>query len=90
MKKLLAAVALIALTATTAAAQKGDGKAGDDVSSLPNKIKVLDFGKGDTINGDVPSGDGFVTSARVFADFGSLIRIRTDFIAEITKAADDI
>lgn len=88
MKQLLVALALVAVTASTAAAQRGS-KAEDDTRALPGKIKVLDMSE-EEIEGGVPTGSGLDATVRAFMDFGSLIRIRTNFIAEIVKAGDDV
>ncbi len=91
MKKMLLAVALVAMTATSAAAQHGKTSKADDADAkaLPGKIKVLDMSQ-EEIEGGVPTGSGMDATVRIFMDFGSLIRIRTNFIAEITAAADEI
>jgi hypothetical protein len=89
MKKMLLAFALVALTASSAAAQRTTKADDSDAQSLPGKIKVLDMSN-EEIEGGVPTGSGMDATVRAFASFGSLIRIRTNFIAEITKAADDI
>lgn len=53
------------------------------------KVKQYDF-SGDTIDGDLLSPDGDVVDTRNFASHSSLIRIRTDFIKEILKTAEDL
>lgn len=53
------------------------------------KVKVYDF-SGDTIEGDLIKPEGTSVDARDFAKHSSLIRIRTNFIAEILKSAEDL
>jgi len=64
--------------APPAAADKGNGK-----------VKVYDF-SGDTIEGDLIKPEGSTVDARDFAKHASLIRIRTNFIPEIIKSAEDL
>ena len=52
-------------------------------------MKVYDF-SGDTIEGDLIKPDGSDLNARDFAKHSSLIRIRTNFIPEIIKSAEDL
>ncbi|ACY18107.1 hypothetical protein [Haliangium ochraceum] len=83
LRTLLVSFALslvVGLSASTAFAQE----AGAD-----QKVKSYDF-SGDTIDGDLLSPDGDVVEARVFANHSSLIRIRTDFLKEILKSAEDL
>ena len=54
-----------------------------------NKTKVYDF-SGDTIEGDLVKPEGSTVDARDFAKHSSLIRIRTNFIPEIIKSAEDL
>ena len=53
------------------------------------KVKVYDF-SGDTIEGDLIKPEGSTVDARDFAKHGSLIHIRTHFIPEIIKSAEDL
>ena len=53
------------------------------------KTKVYDF-SGDTIEGDLIKPEGTTVDARDFAKHSSLIRIRTNFIPEIIKSAEDL
>ena len=91
MQKILGAfvVALLVAVAGPADAQpkgassdKGNDKAGA-------KVKVYDF-SGDTIEGDLIRPEGTTVDARDFAKHASLIRIRTNFIPEIIKSAEDL
>ena len=54
-----------------------------------SKVKVYDF-SGDTIEGDLIRPEGTTVDARDFAKHSSLIRIRTNFIPEIIKSAEDL
>ncbi len=53
------------------------------------KVKTYDF-SGDDVQGDLLKPDGESIDARAFASHTSLIRIRTDFIREILKSAEDL
>jgi hypothetical protein len=44
----------------------------------------------DQIEGELVRPTGEFSSARNFAEHGSLIRIRTDFVPEIVKSAEDL
>ena len=61
---------------------------GGDKGGTP-KVKVFDF-SGDTIEGDLIKPEGSTVNARDFAKHASLIRIRTNFIQEIIKSAEDL
>ena len=76
----LVAASILALFAAPAWAQPKDAKP---------KVKVYDF-SGDTIEGDLIKPEGSSVDARDFAKHSSLIRIRTNFIAEILKSAEDL
>jgi hypothetical protein len=93
MKKILAAAFLVALAASPAVAQKEDSNdlAAQDCARArkAGKTCVLTFGKEDIVGG-VPSGEGEGIDVRDITTFSSLIRIRTEFIAEIIRAAEDI
>lgn len=73
---------MIALGATPALAQD---KPGDKAA----KVKVYDF-SGDTIEGDLIKPEGSTVDVRDFAKHSSLIKIRTNFIPEIIKSAEDL
>jgi len=79
---LIAATVVLAVGSVHSAyAQKKDEKA--------PKTKVYDF-SGDTIEGDLVRPEGSTVDARDFAKHSSLIRIRTNFIPEIIKSAEDL
>ena len=90
MKKLLSIFAVLALVAGVAIAddkKAAPAKGGD--SGGGGKVKVYDF-SGDTIEGDLIKPEGSTVDARDFAKHSSLIRIRTNFIPEIIKSAEDL
>lgn len=88
MRKLASALVLILFVTGTAVAQpKGGG--GGDKAAPAGKTKVYDF-SGDTIEGDLIKPEGSTVDARDFAKHTSLIRIRTNFIPEIIKSAEDL
>ena len=93
MQKILRSFAfglVIASAAGTAQAQPADKKpAAADKASTTAKVKVYDF-SGDTIEGDLIRPEGTTVDARDFAKHSSLIRIRTNFIPEIIKSAEDL
>lgn len=86
MRKLVSALALsisfLGLVGGTSMAQpaKGDKNA---------KVKVYDF-SGDTIEGDLVKPEGTDVSVTDFGKHSSLIKIRTNFIPEIIKSAEDL
>ena len=86
---LVTIVASAALTGSALAqpAAKASDKGNDKAAS--SKVKVYDF-SGDTIEGDLIRPEGTTVDARDFAKHASLIRIRTNFIPEIIKSAEDL
>ena len=85
--------AMVVVLASTQLALADDKKPADkpasgDKGGTP-KVKVFDF-SGDTIEGDLIKPEGSTVNARDFAKHASLIRIRTNFIAEIIKSAEDL
>jgi hypothetical protein len=83
MRKLftvLATLGLVLAAASPAFAQKKGDKP---------KVKTYDF-TGDTIEGDLIKPEGEGINARDITQFASLIRIRTHFIDEIIKAAENL
>jgi hypothetical protein len=79
--RIVLAASLLAVFASPALAQPKPGE--------KPKVKVYDF-SGDTIEGDLIKPEGSQVDARDFAKHSSLIRIRTNFIAEILKSAEDL
>ncbi len=76
----LAACFLVAVVApSVSSAQKADKP----------KVKTFDF-SGDDIDGELVKPDGEFVDPRKFASHTNLIRIRKDFINEITKSAEDL
>ena len=53
------------------------------------KVKNYDF-DADFIDGELVRPEGEFLNARKPAEHGSLIRVRTDFIREIVKSAEDL
>ena len=91
MQKLLGLLALVLVIAAgsgSARAQEKKG-GGDNAKGSAPKVKVYDF-SGDTIEGDLIRPEGTTVDARDFAKHSSLIRIRTNFIPEILKSAEDL
>ncbi|HLL21049.1 MAG TPA: hypothetical protein VK427_02910 [Kofleriaceae bacterium] len=83
------ALASLALLAGTALAQPKGGAKDAGGGAGGGKVKVYDF-SGDTIEGDLVKPEGSTVDARDFAKHSSLIRIRTNFIPEIIKSAEDL
>lgn len=79
-------VALLSLVMLVGIASADDKKGGDKGNG---KVKVYDF-SGDTIEGDLVKPEGSTVDARDFAKHSSLINIRTNFIPEILKSAEDL
>ena len=84
MRKLVIIVAVLGLSGVAYAQKKDAQPAGGS-----GKVKVYDF-SGDTIEGDLIKPEGSTVDARDFAKHSSLIRIRTHFIPEIIKSAEDL
>lgn len=78
----IAAALLMSLAVPMAHAQ-------NEAEPANQKVKSYDF-TGDTIDGDLLKPEGDVVDTRSFASHSSLIRIRTDFIQEILKSAEDL
>ncbi|HEX3477213.1 MAG TPA: hypothetical protein VHT91_19455 [Kofleriaceae bacterium] len=87
----LAAITVPAAVAGSAHAQPAPAKTSDkgNDKAAGSKVKVYDF-SGDTIEGDLIRPEGTTVDARDFAKHASLIRIRTNFIPEIIKSAEDL
>ena len=72
-------------TAKNARCKKGETRSADGLCT-----KSVNFQEGDDIDGDTPRGYGeLLTAARVIV-WGGLIRLRTNFHAEILKSATPI
>jgi hypothetical protein len=92
MRKLaLTLFSLVMLTGVVAAqpADKKPAPAPKGDSGGNGKVKTYDF-SGDTIEGDLVKPEGSTVDARDFAKHSSLITIRTNFIPEIIKSAEDL
>jgi len=85
MRKLVIMFAVLGLSGVAYAQKKGADTGGGGNA----KVKVYDF-SGDTIEGDLIKPEGSTVDARDFAKHSSLIRIRTHFIPEIIKSAEDL
>lgn len=90
MRKVFGAAFALMMMAGLAVAddKKADNKSGGD-NKGNGKVKVYDF-SGDTIEGDLIKPEGSTVDARDFSKHNSLIRIRTHFIPEIIKSAEDL
>jgi len=84
MKTIVALLSLVMLVGVAAADDKKGGGGGGNA-----KVKTYDF-SGDTIEGDLVKPEGSTVDARDFAKHSSLINIRTNFIPEIIKSAEDL
>lgn len=93
MRKLSSALGLVVVlvigSGAAIAQPKGGAKAAAPAPAAAGKTKVYDF-TGDTIEGDLIKPEGSNLDARDFAKHSSLIRIRTNFIPEIIKSAEDL
>jgi hypothetical protein len=90
MRKIMTALTIVGamtLAAPLAQAQK-KGKGGEAKAEAP-KTKSYDF-TGDEIDGELVKPDGDFLDTRKFANHTSLIRLRTNFIKEILKSAEDL
>jgi hypothetical protein len=87
MRKLVIVFAVLGLTGVAYAQKKGEAAPAGGGGS--GKVKVYDF-SADTIEGDLIKPEGSTVDARDFAKHSSLIRIRTHFIPEIIKSAEDL
>jgi hypothetical protein len=89
MRKL--ALTLLSLAMLTGLAAADDKKPAPPSSGDKGngKVKTYDF-SGDTIEGDLVKPEGSTVDARDFAKHSSLITIRTNFIPEIIKSAEDL
>ena len=91
MRKLVSALALsisfVGLLGSSAFAQPAPK--GGDKGGGAGKVKVYDF-SGDTIEGDLVKPEGTDVSVTDFGKHSSLIKIRTNFIPEIIKSAEDL
>jgi hypothetical protein len=82
-------VSLVAIALATPASAQPKPKTPPGGSAPPAKVKNYDF-EADTIDGELIKPEGEFSTARILAEHGSLIRLRTDFIREIVKSAEDL
>jgi len=82
----------LAATGGIALAQKKDAPAAKPAppSATPVKPPKQYSFDADEIQGELVKPTGEFSSARTFAEHGSLIRVRTDFVREIVKSAEDL
>ncbi len=89
----LLAASLVTTSGVALAQQKDQRKpaAGRADNSQPaaQRVKNYDF-DADVIDGELVKPEGEFLNARKFAEHGSLIRVRADFIREIVKSAEDL
>ena len=88
----IASIVILGMALGSAAPAFAQNKKGGDkaaAAAATPKTKVYDF-SGDTIEGDLIKPEGSSVDARDFAKNSSLIRIRTNFISEIIKSAEDL
>jgi hypothetical protein len=99
MKKLALAAVLalslpLALASTAAAAPETSGSILDKSKCQKARDRrqacEMIFDKGDTLEGGVPGSDGDQVHVRKDSFFGTLIRLRWDFHAEILASADEL
>ena len=95
MKRILFSSLVIAVLSTglsglAMAQQKGKTpQKGDADKPAQQRVKNYDF-NADVIDGELVKPEGEFLNARKFAEHGSLIRVRADFIREIVKSAEDL
>jgi hypothetical protein len=89
VRKLVSWFSAVGLVVLVGTAHADDKKGGDKGGDKGGKVKVYDF-SGDTIDGDLVKPEGSTVDARDFAKHSSLIHIRTHFIPEIIKSAEDL
>jgi hypothetical protein len=90
----LASVLALALPSVAAAQKKPAAKPASAATetAAPNaapRVKNYDF-DADVIDGELVKPEGDWLAPRKFAEHGSLIRIRADFVREIVKSAEDM
>src|SRR5262249_14971066 len=90
MRRIISSLIVVVASVGIAAAQPAKKDNNDSKAAAGNgKVKVYDF-SGDTIEGDLIKPEGSTVDARDFAKQASLIHIRTNFINEIIKSAEDL
>lgn len=97
MKKKIASMiglAVFTLGVGMASAQPKKDKPADKAKpagkgDAPAKVKNYEF-DADLLEGNVVTPTGEFSAARTFAEHGSLIRVRVDFVKEIVKSAEDL
>lgn len=89
--RLLIALLIVPAIAAADPAKTAEQKHSDDCAAArkANKTCVLDMGK-EEVTGDKPVGTGVAVGVIKIEKEPSLIHLRTDFIVEIIKSAEDI
>jgi hypothetical protein len=88
----LVALGILALAVPASAQKKPTPKpaaAAENAAPAGQRVKNYDF-DADVIDGELVRPEGEMRSVRTFAEHGSLIRVRADFIREIVKSAEDL
>jgi len=81
----------VVFVSATAFAQQADKKAGAGAPAAAGKpkIKTYEF-DADLLEGSLVTPTGEFSAARTFKEHSSLIKVRTDFVKEIVKSAEDL
>ena len=89
--RLLLALLLVPALAAAAPSKTAEQKHSDDCAAArkANKTCVLDMGK-EELTGDKPVGTGVAVGVIKIEKEPSLIHLRTDFIVEIIRSAEDL
>ena len=89
--RLLIALLIVPAVAAAGPTKTAEQKHSDDCAAArkANKTCVLDMGK-EELTGDKPVGTGVAVGVIKIEKEPSLIHLRTDFIVEIIKSAEDI
>ena len=94
IRVIVAAIALsFAFGTTSAFADRSASKQSAATSATAKgkvKVKKITFGEGDDVEGGVVGPDGENIQVRDSIVYSSLIRVRTDFVPEIFKSAENL
>ena len=88
MKTLVASILALAIGAPAVAFAQQPRRGATPAPAGNARVRQYDF-SGDTIDGELVKPEGEFVNTRQFATHTSLIRVRADFIKEITKSAED-
>ncbi len=90
MKRTLGLILVSFFVAATAFAQDKKPAAGAAAPAAGKpKVKTYEF-DADLLEGNLVTPTGEFSAARTFQEHGSLIKVRTDFVKEIVKSAEDL